>query len=281
LFRYSGGGYTIMQLMVEDVTGRPFAEVMADRVLGPVGMASSTYEQPLPEELAGRAAVGYRSNGEPVEGRWHRYPEQAAAGLWTTPTDLARWAIAVQKGYGERSHPVLDPETIDAMLTEGPLGHGLGPGIMDDGEWFGHGGANEGYRCSFRARIGGDEGVAIMTNSDAGSQLATELLFTIAREYDWADVGPRTLTPVPMTEEQLSEYVGGYAADDPYRVTVELVEGRLYVTPTWAQQTDEILPDGEDHFFVRDDATSMQFIREDGRLVALEVQGFRFARENP
>lgn len=278
-WRYSGGGYTIMQAMVEDVTGRPFDEVMQERVLEPLSMEHSTYRQPLPTDLEAQAAIGYRSDGQRLPGRWNTYPEQAAAGLWTTPSDLARWAIALQRGRAGEEHPVLEPETIAAMLTEGPLGHGLGPAIMGDGVWFGHGGSNEGYRCTIRAEIDGDEGVVIMTNSDAGGQLVTELLFTIAREYAWAGLGPRTLTPIERAAEQLSEYVGTYAGDDPWKVMVELVDGRLMGRQSWTEGQVELVPDGEDHFFVRYDATPVQFVREGGAIVAVEVQGFRFARE--
>jgi len=104
LWRYSGGGYTLMQKVVEDVAGKPFPQVMQELVLSPIGMNPSTYEQPLPEGLHRNAAIGHRGNGEKVEGNWHTYPEMAAAGLWATPSDLARYIIEVQrslKGYAE------------------------------------------------------------------------------------------------------------------------------------------------------------------------------------
>lgn len=278
LWRYSGGGYTVMQLMIEDVTGQPFAQVMQERVLGPLGMEHSTYVQPLPAELAEQAAVGYRGDGEMVEGRWHTYPEQAAAGLWTTPSDLARWAMSIQKGRAQREHPVLSAEMIDAMLTEGPLGHGLGPAIMAEGTAFGHGGANEGYRCTLRALIDGPEGIAIMTNSDSGGQLAQELLLTVAREYDW-DIEPRILTPIVMTPEQLGEYVGGFAAGDEYRVSIELIDGRLKATPSWQLEAEELVPDGADHFFLRSNGVGVQFVREEGSVVIMQTQGTDFRRQ--
>ncbi len=96
-WRYSGGGYTVMQLLLEQVSGRAFPELMAETVLQPLGMTHSTYEQPLPESRRARAATGYRDGGAPVEGRYHTYPEMAAAGLWMTPSDLARFAIAIQQ----------------------------------------------------------------------------------------------------------------------------------------------------------------------------------------
>lgn len=96
-YRYSGGGYTIAQQAMIDVTGQPFPGILAETVLRPIGMTSSTYEQPLPEARVADAATGYRADGAPVPGKRNVYPEMAAAGLWTAPTDLARFAIAVQK----------------------------------------------------------------------------------------------------------------------------------------------------------------------------------------
>src|SRR4029077_7798038 len=76
-YRYSGGGYTVAQLAMTDVSGQPFPRLMADEVLRPVGMTVSTYEQPLPEARVADAAAGYRQNGSPVEGKRHVYPEMA------------------------------------------------------------------------------------------------------------------------------------------------------------------------------------------------------------
>nr|MCU0649994.1 beta-lactamase family protein [Gemmatimonadaceae bacterium] len=91
-FSYSGGGITIEQLVMTDVTGESFPALMRRLVLAPLGMRNSLYEQPLPDSLASRAATGHRPDGTMVQGRWHTYPEMAAAGLWTTPSDLATWA---------------------------------------------------------------------------------------------------------------------------------------------------------------------------------------------
>ena len=119
LWRYSGGGYTIAQQMLEDVTGVPYATLLQQRVLEPLGMSSSTSEQPLPARLHERAATAYRSNGSAVRGRFHTYPEMAAAGLWTTPSDYARFALAIQRslrgeagtiyGWPGIAHQVITP----------------------------------------------------------------------------------------------------------------------------------------------------------------------------
>ena len=99
IWRYSGGGYVILQTLMSDVTDKAFPEIMNELVLRPAGLAHSTYEQPLPKNLWPSAATPYRGNGEPVKGGWHTYPEMAPAGLWTTPSDLARMAIEVQNEF--------------------------------------------------------------------------------------------------------------------------------------------------------------------------------------
>ncbi len=97
IWRYSGGGFTVMQQMVIDVTGQPFPRFMQETVLGPIGMTASSFEQPQPPARAALTAAGYYADRTPVRGRWHLYPEMAAAGLWTTPTDLAKFAIEIQE----------------------------------------------------------------------------------------------------------------------------------------------------------------------------------------
>src|SRR6202000_346163 len=101
----------------------PFPKFMSDTVLKPMGMTNSTYEQPLPQAMSAAAATGYYATGREVPGRWHIYPEMAAAGLWTTPSDLARFAIGVQEAAAGRSGQTLSPTMggEDNRGTEGYL----------------------------------------------------------------------------------------------------------------------------------------------------------------
>jgi CubicO group peptidase (beta-lactamase class C family) len=181
--RYSGGGITVMQLMMTDVTGRPFPELMQALVLSKIGMRNSTYQQPLPDALAANAAIGHRSNGEAIHGRWHIYPEMAAAGLWTTPEDLAKFAIELQLSKTGKANHVLSREMTNQMLTRQIEDVGLG--IMLNGETgFSHGGSNAGFQCLLAALTTG-QGVVIMTNGDQGGKLANEIRDAVAAEYQW------------------------------------------------------------------------------------------------
>ncbi len=258
-WRYSGGGYTVMQLMLEDLSGRPLPELMREAVLEPAGMTRSAYAQPLPAERRSEAAIGYRADGSFVDGGYHTYPEMAAAGLWTTPTDLARFALAIQRSYAGEDESLLSQETARAMLTPSMNGHGLGPRIAADGLYFGHGGSNEGFRCQFTAFIEGGRGIAVMTNSDAGGQLANEIIFTVAAEYGWPSLAPDEKVVVTLDAEDYERVVGTYALPGvPGGVQVRYTEGRLLLVMPGSPEL-ELLPESATDFFMRGDGAPVSF----------------------
>jgi CubicO group peptidase (beta-lactamase class C family) len=187
MFRYSGGGYIVLQMLLTDVAGRPFATLARELVLQPAGMQSSTFEQPLPLELWPRAAVGHHEDGTPVAGSWHTYPEQAAGGLWTTPTDLACFMIQVWRSYQGISDTLLSPPLARLMLTRQIDDFGLGFSLPGEGVFrFQHSGGNVGYRCTMVLSVDVPDGVVIMTNGDAGEAVIDEIFQAIALAYGWA-----------------------------------------------------------------------------------------------
>jgi len=186
--KYSGGGVTLMQLAMADATGVPFAEMMQQVVLGPIGMTNSAYEQPLSAERDRHAARAHNGGGRSMDAKWHVYPELAAAGLWTTPTDLAKFAIEVQKTALGRSTRVLTRASVLEMLT--PVGVGdyaVGFAITKNGQgwYFAHGGSNWGFQCDLIAHRAKGYGVAIMTNGDAGRPVINEIEARVAAAYGW------------------------------------------------------------------------------------------------
>jgi CubicO group peptidase (beta-lactamase class C family) len=134
LWRYSGGGYAVVQQLLIDTAGESFPELVRRQVLAPLHMAQSTFEQPLPKRFWGRAASGYRADGSAVPGGWHVYPEMAAAGLWTTATDLARYVIAIQAAAAGRPGGMLSPEMARAMQTPVIRGYGFGLQVRGEGQ---------------------------------------------------------------------------------------------------------------------------------------------------
>ncbi len=218
-WQYSGGGYTVMEQALEDISGRSFPEVVAERVLGPAGMSLSTYEQPLPEDRWDEAARAHRGDGSEVEGEWHTYPEQAAAGLWTTPTELARVSVHLLKILdGEITDGVISQGMLEQMLTpnrdgaEGFNDHGLGFGLgeREGHASFGHGGSNAGFRANWQVLRHLRLGYAIMTNGDRGSALAGEIARSVADAGDWPINRPETKSRVTLDASVVDALSGEY-----------------------------------------------------------------------
>ena len=195
LQRYSGGGTTIAQKAVVDRTGAPFADLMRQLVLEPVGMLDSSYEQPPQPRLADAAALGHLRNGGPVSGGWHVYPEMAAAGLWTTAADMALLAQALLNTFqGRSSRLPLKPETLTEMLRpqladQPPESWHIGLGWFCSGRdeelGFGHSGGNEGFIADMRIfpNLGG--ALVVMTNGLGGFELCLEVESALARARQW------------------------------------------------------------------------------------------------
>ncbi len=203
-YEYSGGGSTILQLAVSDAKAEPFDQILQETVLDPLGMTRSCFCQPLPEALHGNAARAGGSATKPDEdggeprANWHVYPELYAAGLWTTPTDLAKFLIEVQLSLEERSNRILTTEFIRKMVTPGGVGHyALGftagadtphrpapPGEAD--RFFGHTGGNWGFRGNFVGSLEGGNGYVILANSsEANPVIFVELPTRIRAAYGW------------------------------------------------------------------------------------------------
>ncbi len=242
---YSGGGFEVVQLLIEDVTGRPFQEVARELVLDPLGMRHSTFEQPLPAGRSAEAATGHRADGRPLQGKWHTYPERAAAGLWTTPSDLARVVLEIQ-----RPGRVLKPATVKEMLT-GVIGdYGLGVGLGDTAglKSISHNGGNEGFRCTLFGYRDSGRGAVVMTNGDRGDPLSREILSAISAEYGWTDYQPRRKTVASVPAQVLQSYAGIYQAPVGRFAGVAFENGRLYVKFPSSVRV-EVLPESEDAFF--------------------------------
>ena len=225
-FRYSGGGTTIAQQVVVDVLGRPFPDLMRELILDPLGMADSTFEQPLPAPMAARAAVGHPLNGQPLSGGAHVYPEMAAAGLWTTAADLSRLAIALMRTLrGERSALPLKTESVQSMLQpqlpDQTIGeHFVGIGWYCGGEGddfcFGHQGVDEGFLAEMRVLPARGKAAAVLINAH-GWLLPVEIFKAIGREYGW----PATpLRAASIAMPPSIDYAGSYRSEHDVLVLV-------------------------------------------------------------
>ncbi|MGI8733760.1 MAG: serine hydrolase [Pyrinomonadaceae bacterium] len=262
-YRYAGGGYSVMQRLLLDVTGQPFPVLMQETVLKKIGMKHSAYLQPLPKERWSQAAVGHRPDGTKVKGNWHTYPEMAAAGLWTTPTDLARFAIEIQGSLAGKSNRVLSQEIVRQMLTPQVGGFGLGLGLAGEGTSarFSHGGANEGYRCVLVAYKNTGQGAVVMTNSDRGSSVAEELLRSIAKEYGWVDYLPKEKVLVHVDPKIYGSYAGQYELAPNFVLTITAEDGRLMGQAS-GQPKLELFPESEIRFFATAVSVELTFVKD-------------------
>jgi len=185
-WRYSGGGVTVEQQLIIDVSGKPFPTFMRETVLDKIGMSESSYEQPLPPARAPMTAGGAFQDGKAVHGKWHVYPEMAAAGLWTTPTDLAKFAIEIGLSKRGKSNRVLSEKMTEEMLTSVMNDVGLGFFLdKDNPGQFGHSGADAGFQALLTMNADNGNGVAMMVDSDNGIHVMDALLRRVAKEYGW------------------------------------------------------------------------------------------------
>jgi len=262
-WQYSGGGFTIMQQILLDVTREPYPKLMHDTVLSPIGMNHSTYEQPLPAAMQANSATPYRGDGKPVEGGAHTYPEMAAEGLWTTPSDLARYTIEVQRSLQGKANHVLSTRMTQQMLTPGKGNWGLGLEIggSKDDPYFSHGGANEGFRCIFVAYEKTGEGAVVMTNGDNGGSLGDEILRSIATEYGWPDYKPVVRAAIPVDPKILAEYAGTYQLLPNFNLVVTVEDGKL-MTQATGQPKFPLYAESETKFFLTVVLADMDFVRD-------------------
>lgn len=187
-FKYSGGGYLIVQQMIEDTTGRSLADLAKEFIFDKLGMASSTFEIQLPQAYLSRAATAHSKAGEPIPGKWHLYPEQAAASLWTTPSDLTLFLIEVLKSLKNESNRILSAELTRQMLTPqiGMGGVGFNVVIKDGMTRFGHPGWNEGFHNLILSCPETGQGIVWMTNGENGRRLGHEVSHGLAEVVRWS-----------------------------------------------------------------------------------------------
>ena len=289
---YSGGGFTIAQLMATDATSESFPALMKRLVLDPAGMTRSTFENPLPKSRDASAASGHERFDTPVTGRYHVYPEMAAAGLWTTAPDLARWALAVTRAYSGERNAVLSPDMARQMLSRqvqqrppfgtGHWGLGVGVGGEGDSVFFQHGGRDEGFVASaiMWPKLG--RGLFVLTNGVSGA-LLTEINRAFADVYGHG-AGPRTVKRVAAADSaSLAPLAGTYEFVSPnlrdtVRLDVRAAPGMLRMWDYSLQRMRYLLPDDGGGFFDFDIGSQFAVEREGsqpaGRVTALVlVQG--------
>jgi len=270
---YSGGGYTVLQQLLIDVSGKQFAKLLQESVLDPLEMKHSTFQQPLPKHLWAGAAVGHARDGQRIKGDWVIFPEMAAAGLWSTPSDLARFAIELQRSRSGHSNKTLSAEMTRQMLRRQVGSWGLGLEVEGEGRSarFNHSGDTEGYKCLMVAYENTGQGAVIMTNSDRGDRLAGEILRSIAKEYGWTDYQPKIKVIASVDPKTWDAYVGQYQLDISSAIVVSITNEGGKLTMELKQPGSvskaELLPESNNKFFRREIDFDITFVRNEKGLV--------------
>ena len=209
--RYSGGGTLIVQLMLEEASGTPFAELARLELFEPLGMTRTTFENPLPETWQANAAVGHTA-GKVIAGKWICCPQLAAGGVWTTPSDFARFMIACRDAWLGKPGAIVGQGLARQMMQPQGGEFGLGWELLEkDGDvLFGHGGSNDGYQCESKCFLKSGDGAVVMTSADSGLIFYWEVFAGVARAHGWETFMPAPKRPVPIAPDQFDRYVGRY-----------------------------------------------------------------------
>lgn len=274
-YRYSGGGYTIVQQAMIDAAGAPFPDIARKTVFAPLSMSRSTYDQPLGAGVRD-VALAHDAAGQPIAGGPHIYPELAAAGLWTTANDLARFVIDLQRAAGADQGKVLSAATARQMLTPEPAGWALGFKIIGKGrdQAFFHDGSNAGYKATLIGHPETGDGAVILTNGDQGYQLGKDILRGIAVAYGWPDQRPITRTAVSLPLDAQHGFAGEFEIkglgtfdirDGGSAMTIEIRKDQVF----------KLIPASARSFFVVEQDVVVTFDGPDSG--TLEADGERLA----
>lgn len=308
-FIYSGGGYCLMEQLLEDVSGKSFPSLARELVLEPLHMTNSSYEQVSFPESASRIAIGHGMHGRKLTQNWNVYAATSAAGLWTTPSDLARFAIELQKSKTSGSSTILsrvlmtemlstqgseddrDSKTIaqtEAIPEQPHPSWGLGVGLIGRPPTrFFHSGINPGYQCEMQVYLEGGKGAVIMTNGDQGWRLIREILWSIAREYEWSgyDYHPEIKKTIPLSQDELERFVGQYRISytRPTQRTLSITRDgdHLFAQISDNAYTVRVYPESADKCFTIEDAMTLRFVKDPGGIftdIASDL-GWRAKRE--
>lgn len=273
---YSGGGTVIVQLLIEDVTGEKFDVWMKKNILIPFGMSSSTFDQPLTKSDSEHAAYGYYDDGKPVQGRWHIYPEKAPAGLWSTPTDLAQFAVTILNIVHDKQKGPLHKELVQEALKmqfkiNGDHGQGLGFFVYGSGEnmAFGHGGKNEGFIANLMVFPELEKGWAIMINQSDAHELMEEIERSISDVYGMPGKDPLIKKVEKLDETSAKKYVGIYTDKEhvEHTLTINMQGKNLFLIDSWGPDiTEQLYYEGDSTFFTKERSWTLQFLSSDNQI---------------
>jgi CubicO group peptidase (beta-lactamase class C family) len=272
-FSYSGGGIEVGQQAVIDVLQKPFPDIMADLIFNPLHLKESTYEQPLPASRAKMAASGHPEDGQVLTGKEHIYPEMAAAGLWTTPSDLASIGIEMQMALKGDKNRLLSPTTAAEMVkpTKGPMGIGFMVEGDGDNARFKHNGYDEGFISEVIFYKNQGKGAVVMINSNEGGPITDEVIRAIAREYNWPGFFEDEHKKITLDPKALASLIGEYAAKPDMKFTIKEDDKRLFLVLN-GQAPIELVPTSDTKFYIESLNSEVSFEKVSGKVKGLTLQ---------
>jgi CubicO group peptidase (beta-lactamase class C family) len=263
--RYAESGYVVLEVFLTDRTGRPFENLARDLVFEPAGMKESTFEIPLPDAFRAKAASGHLREGRPVSGLWKRYPEKAAKGLWTNPTEYAGFLLDLLHSAESGTGGILPAPAARAML--GPQLESFGPGFLVDGRdddiQFLNRGKTHGFACVFVLFPVRGQGAVVMTNSDNGFTLIDEILCALSAAYEWPGYKPAAKQVLRLDPETYKSFTGRYEVGPNYFLDVAWEDYYLVIQPT-GQAATRFYAEGQTLFYSTDPYIRIQFLRDRG-----------------
>lgn len=280
-WRYSGGGYTVMQLLVEQISGQTFADFTDTNILIPMGMLNSTFAHKLPDNLKQRASAAFNTEGNMHSAVFNDYPEKPAAGLWTTPTDILKYASHMQAIMQGKKDGILQKETVAAMFTKHKNNWGLGPELIDiKGQLaFGHGGKNLGFTNDFKAFVNQGDAFVVMSNGDNASTLNNEIMTTLSKHYDIAFLEQTIIQSITLNPQQLDAYKGeyllltdiGYNGDFISKISVN--NGKVTIQNPGDPSPSRLVPENTSKFISAVSGNEFVFKFEGKKVTGLTVAG--------
>jgi CubicO group peptidase (beta-lactamase class C family) len=274
-WRYSGGGYVVAQVALQDVSGRSFAELAEREIFRPIGMRHSAYAQPLSGSISRNAASGH-NEGKVIPGKYHVYPELAPAGLWTSASDLALFLLDIQKSASSKRGTLLSPSMTKAMLSPVKGDWGLGPALSGAGTTrrFGHDGVNEGFQSTMVAYVHQGKGIVVLTNG-AGKRLADEIVRAVATDYGWTELASKPVIEATLPTAALAALAGPYEGGG-LSVFLDLRDGHLFAQ-TGGPEPERLVAISSERFKTSASGIVVEFVRDAGG----KATGFRIVEGGP
>lgn len=223
-FRYSGGGSMIAQMALMDVSRQSFTDLTQQVLFDKLGMKNSTFEQPISKKFEKQCAWAY-SSASWFKGMPYVYPQQAAAGLYSTPADLAKFFIDIQKSFLGKGAILSQSITKEMLTPQAEVSDGgykeqigIGPFIIQrtdnkdaKGVYFEFTGVNAGFLAYGIASVQGGNGVIVMLNSgDDQNGIGKEIRRSVAKVYNWVNFLPDEIRPVSLSTGELDKLTGRY-----------------------------------------------------------------------